>query len=162
MKTRIYVIGLCAFALLIASTAVTMSSTANDGKGARALEGSWQVRLTPTSGSPPFDEYMTFTSGGGIIESNNFPFYQSGLTAGPGHGTWQHNGEHQFAFAFRKFLFTPAGQSVGTLKAAGVLTYSTSTDSWSGPANVSICDNFGENCNLIDVTNGDAVRMPTL
>ena len=135
-------------------------TSASEGNGSRALEGTWRVRLTPRSGTPQFDEFMTFTSGGGIVESNNFPFFTLGLTAGPGHGTWEHAGGHTYRFAFSKFLFTPSGQPVGTLKAAGVLTYSPESRTWGGPADVSICDNFGQNCNQIDTTDGAAVHMP--
>jgi hypothetical protein len=135
-------------------------TSASEGNGARALEGTWKVRLTPRSGGPQFDEFMTFTSGGGIVESNNFPFFQMGLNAGPGHGNWEHAGAHSYKFAFSKFLFALSGQPAGTLKAAGVITYSPETGTWSGPANVSICDNLGQNCFTIDTTDGAAARMP--
>ena len=152
-------ITLFAVAVLTAGLVNNLAS-ASEGNGSRALEGSWRVRLTPRSGTPQFDEFMTFTSGGGIVESNNFPFFQLGLTAGPGHGTWEHAGGHTYRFAFSKFLFALSGQPTGTLKAAGVLTYSPSTRTWSGPADVFICDNAGQNCNQIDTTDGAAVRMP--
>ena len=42
----------------------TASGSASNGNGSRALEGSWQVRLTPASNSPQFDEFMTFGVGG--------------------------------------------------------------------------------------------------
>jgi len=135
---------------------------ASEGKGSRALEGSWKVRLTPTSNTPQFDEFMTFAAGGGIVESNNFPFHMlppSGLAAGPGHGTWRYAGAHQFPFTFIKFLFTPQGNAAGTLKVTGTITYSPADDTWSGPATVAICDNQANNCFTIDVTNGQATRI---
>jgi hypothetical protein len=136
-----------------------ISISASNGAGARALEGSWQVRLTPGSDTPQFDELITFAAGGGIVESNNFPFVMMGLSAGPGHGTWRHTGGHNFQFSFLKFLFTPDGFAAGTLKAAGTITYSPVQDTWSGPAKVSICDNQGANCFQIDVTHGQATRI---
>ena len=154
------------FSILMVAAVVTavglfwaVNNSASQGKGARSLEGSWLVRLTPTSTTPPFDEFMTFAAGGGIVESNNFPFYLLGLSSGPGHGTWSHSGDHTFQFTFLKFLFLPNGQASGTLKASGTLSYSTLTDTWSGPATVAICDNQGANCNTIDVTNGAATRI---
>ena len=39
----------------------------------KRLEGTGSVRLTPNSPTPPFEELMTFGSGGEIVESNNFP-----------------------------------------------------------------------------------------
>ncbi len=124
-----------------------------------ALEGSWKVRLTPGSMQPQFDEIMTFSAGGGIVESNNYPFFQLGLTAGAGHGTWSQTGWRRFSFTFIKFLFTPDGAAAGTLKVIGTITYSRSNDTWSGPGTVSICDSMANNCNTIDVTNGQATRI---
>ena len=135
-------------------------SFASHGAGANALEGSWIVRLTPTSNPPAqFDEFMTFSAGGGIVESNNFPFFQLGLTASAGHGTWRYAGRQSFPFTFIKFLYAPTGQGVGTLKVSGTITYSQAEDTWSGPATVAICDNQANNCNTIDVTNGQATRI---
>lgn len=136
-----------------------VQNSASQGKGARSLEGSWLVRLTPLSGGAQFDEFMTFSTGGGIVESNNFAFHTIGLVAGPGHGTWSHNGDQTFAFTFIKFLYLPTGQAAGTLKVSGTLNYNTLGDTWSGPGTVAICDNQGNNCNTIDVTNGAATRI---
>lgn len=132
----------------------------NQGAGSNALVGSWKVRLTPIDPpQPQFDELMTFTQGGGIVESNNFPFFQMGLTAGPGQGTWNYRGKQTFQFTFIKFLYTPAGPAVGTLKVAGTITYSSGNDTWSGPATVSICNNQAEECDSIGTTNGEATRI---
>ncbi len=134
-------------------------SFASPGAGANALEGSWRVRLTPSSPQPQFDEFITFSAGGGIVESNNYPFFLLGLTAGPGHGTWSQTGRRRFPFTFIKFLFTPQGQAAGTLKVTGTITYSRADDTWSGPGTVAICDSMANNCNTIDVTNGQATRI---
>ncbi len=134
-------------------------SFASPGAGAHALEGSWIVRLSPTSGQPQFDGFITFSAGGGIVESNTFPFFQLGLTASPGHGTWASAGHNSFPLTFIKFLFTPHGDPAGTLKVTGTITYSPANDTWSGPATVAICDTMANNCNTIDVTNGQATRI---
>ncbi len=135
-------------------------SFASPGAGANSLEGSWIVRLTPTSNpQAQFDEFMTFSAGGGIVESNNFEFFRLGLTAGPGHGTWSSAGANSFPFTFVKFLFTPFGHPAGTLKVSGTITYSPANDTWNGPATVAICDSMANNCNTIDVTNGQATRI---
>jgi hypothetical protein len=134
-------------------------SFASQGAGAKALEGSWKVRLTPSAPQAQFDELMTFSAGGGIVESNNYPFFQLGLTAGIGQGTWSYAGRQSFPFTFIKFLYTPTGQAAGTLKVTGVIIYSPSDDTWSGPATVAICDTTANNCNTIDVTNGQATRI---
>ncbi len=136
-----------------------IAANAQNQGGGNALEGSWKVRLTPSSGQPQFDELMTFGAGGGIIESNNYPFYQLGLTAGIGQGTWSYAGRQRFPFTFIKFLFAPDGQAAGTLKVSGTITYSRTDDTWSGPATVAICDNQANNCQTIDVTDGEATRI---
>ncbi len=148
----------CLVAALLSAFLIPANAQ-NQNSDGDALLGSWKVRLTPSSPQPQFDEIMTFSAGGGIVESNNFPFFQLGLTAGAGHGTWSQTGRRRFAFTFIKFLFTPQGAAAGTLKAAGTLTYSRSKDTWNGPATVSICDSMANNCNTIDVTNGQATRI---
>ena len=160
MKRNAFTLITLVAAVVFAAGLFNNFTSASEGNGSRALEGTWRVRLTPRSGTPQFDEFMTFTSGGGIVESNNFTFSQLGLSAGPGHGTWEHAGAHTYRFAFSKFLFQLSGLPAGTLKAAGVLTYSPETRTWSGPANVSLCDNLGQNCFQIDTTDGSATRMP--
>ena len=133
---------------------------ANAGKN--ALVGTWLVQLTPQSNdptNPPSQELMTFSSGGTIVESNNFPFSVLGLSAGPGHGTWSFDGEQQYPFTFIKFLFSPAGTAAGTLRVSGTLTYSKSDDTWSGPAVISICDTLADNCIPTGITDGHATRV---
>ncbi|HKP70891.1 MAG TPA: hypothetical protein VJV05_16500 [Pyrinomonadaceae bacterium] len=156
MRTRSIII----VALVVATgILLALNAYSSQGKGSRSLEGSWQVRLTPTSNTAPFDEFMTFSAGGGIVESNNFPFYALGLTAGPGHGTWSYSGDQSADFTFLKFLYLPNGQAAGSLKASGTIAYHVASDTWSGPATVSICDSQGANCNTIDFTNGEATRI---
>ena len=147
---------LIAVAFIAASTNVAM---AQFGSGSNALLGTWKVTLTPDTGAPPFDELMTFTDGGGIVESNNFPFFEVGLSAGPGQGSWSYAGRQRFPFTFVKFLYLPTGQGVGMLKVAGTITYSPTDDTWSGPATVSICDNQISNCVTQGVTDGRARRL---
>ena len=159
MRSRFITLMVVPVVVIAAGLFLAVHNSASQGKGARSLEGSWIVRLTPTSSTPPFDEFMTFAAGGGIVESNNFPFHLMGLSAGPGHGTWSYAGDHTFQFAFLKFLFLPNGQASGTLKASGTISYSVVSDTWSGPATVAICDNQGGNCNTIDITNGAATRI---
>ncbi|HVF29619.1 MAG TPA: hypothetical protein VNA22_01565 [Pyrinomonadaceae bacterium] len=162
MKFRYTLFAVVVTAIVLIGISNGVTSSASEKGGSRALEGSWQVRLSPTSGSPQFDEFITFAAGGGIVESNNFPFHllpPAGLVAGPGHGTWRYGGAQSFPFTFVKFLFLPNGQAAGTLKVAGTITYSGDTDTWTGPAAVSICNNLAVNCTQIDVTNGQATRI---
>ncbi len=156
MKTK--KIMLVCSAVLITTALIFTVYAQQPGAGTNALVGSWKVRLTPPEPQPQFDEMMTFTPGGGIVESNNFPFFMMGLTAGPGHGTWVYEGRQNYSFTFIKFLYTQTGQAAGTLKVSGTITYSPGTDTWSGPATVSICDP-ADNCNPIGTTTGQAARI---
>jgi len=124
----------------------------------KALEGSWSVKITPNSPTLPFDEFMTFDTGGGIVESNNFPFFALGLAAGPGHGVYEYDEHGRFKFTFTKFLFSPQGQPAGTLHVTGTILHSPTDDSWTGPALVEIFDPAGNGI-LTDTTNGTATRI---
>ena len=141
-----------------ATPASAQSGTMIPQGGCAAIQGSWQVVVTSMS-SPPFNELITFSPGGGIVETNNFPFFILNLSASPGHGTWD-CGAHQTAvFTFYKLLFDPTGAAAGTLKVVGTINYSHHTDTWTSPADISICDNQGQNCSLIDHTNSSASRI---
>jgi len=147
---------------VIVMTALLAAVHANDrGAGAQALVGSWKVRITPVAPpQPQFDELMTFSPGGGIVESNNYPFFQLGLgTPGPGQGSWSYEGNQEFAFTFIKLLYASGGQAAGTLKVIGTINYASENDTWSSPATVSICDNQAENCAVIGTTQGQATRI---
>lgn len=102
---------------------------------------------------------MTFGDGGGIVESNNFPFFQINLAAGPGHGTWKYAGQNRFPFTFIKFLFTPQGAAAGTLKVTSVIQYSPATDTWASQATVVTCDTSVNNCQPLEITQAAATRI---
>ena len=94
-----------------------------------------------------------------MVEANNFPFFTLGLSAGPGHGTWDKAPHQQTVFTFYKLLFDPTGAAAGTLKVVGTINYSRATDTWTSPADVSICDNQGQNCSPIGHTESSASRI---
>lgn len=148
----------CLVAGLLTALFIVVSAQ-NPGGGNTALLGTWKVRLTPGSPQAQFDELITFSPGGGMVESNNYPFFQLGMSASAGHGNWEFTGFNRYRFTFIKFLYTTGGQANGTLKVSGTINYSNLEDSWKGPATVSICDNQANNCNVIDVTNGHATRV---
>lgn len=130
---------------------------ASQGVGSRALEGSWEVRVTSVSNSiPPFDEFITFTSGGGMVETNNaFP----PAAASPGHGYWEYAGHQTFNFTFYKLLFLgPQGQFTGRLRVRGSIVLQ-GRDAWTGlPATVDFLDPAG-NVTLSDTTTAEATRI---
>jgi len=152
----------CLVAALLTAFLIPVNAQIQDGGNnaprADALLGSWRVRIIPQT-HPPLDEFMTFSAGGGIVESNNFAFFQIGLAAGPGHGTWRYAGRNRFPFTFIKFLFTPEGAAAGTLKVTSVINYSPATDTWSSQATVVTCDTMVNNCMPLDITQGQATRI---
>ncbi len=151
----------CLVAALLTAFLIPVNAQIQDGCNnaprGDALLGTWRVRITPNA--LPLDELMTFSTGGGIVESNNFAFFQIGLAAGPGHGTWRYAGRNRFPFTFIKFLFTPEGAAAGTLKVTSVITYSPRNDTWSSEATVVTCDTMVNNCMPLDITNGHATRI---
>lgn len=151
-------------ALLTTAFLIPVNAQIQDGGNnvprADALLGTWKVRVAGTQTTlPPLDEFMTFSAGGGVVESNNFPFVQIGLAAGPGHGTWRYAGRNRFPFTFIKFLFTPKGEPAGTLKVTSVIHYSPSSDTWSSQATVVTCDTNVNNCMPLEITQGHATRI---
>ena len=86
------------------------------GKGARALEGSWNALVTFTdcvTGLPiraPFPAMHTYMQGGTLHE---FGIGSAPLTRGPGHGTWEYVGEGAFTSVLRWFRFNADGSYAG-------------------------------------------------
>jgi hypothetical protein len=95
------------------------------GPSAPQLEGTWEVTVTPDGGAPIVD-LATFTSGGGMINSDPDPNLSTG------HGTWTKNGGNEFGVTFVHFL-SDQGAPLGTLKVRAEMRLDTSTDTLSGP-----------------------------
>ena len=94
-------------------------------EAAPALEGSWEITVTPAGGSPIVD-LATFSRGGGLINSDPDP----NLSAG--HGTWVKTGGSEFAVTFVHFL-SDQGAALGTVKVRAVIQLDKQTDTFSGP-----------------------------
>ena len=162
MKSK-FAMALTALVIVVALLAATVNqSQAAKGVGSKALEGSWDIRLTSASNSiPPFDELITFTSGGGMVETNNaFP----PAAASSGHGTWEFAGDQTFKFTFYKLLFLgPQGQFTGRLRVRGTIVLN-GPDSWTGlPATVDLLDPAGNVIpNTTDFVSAEATRIAVL
>lgn len=90
-----------------------------------SVEGSWEVTVLPNGGDAIVD-MATFTSGGGIINTDPDPNLSTG------HGTWVRTGGDEFAVTFVHFL-SDGGAPLGTLKVRAVMQVDRSTDTFSGP-----------------------------
>jgi len=111
---------------LMAATGTQFSARA-DGGGASApqLEGSWEITVMPDGGAPIVD-IATFTSNGGLMNSDPDPNLSTG------HGTWVRTGGREFAVTFVHFL-SNQGTALGTLKVRSVIRLDRHSDTFTGP-----------------------------
>ena len=107
-------------ATLIAFTG-TRSNVGAQGAAAPNLEGSWEVTVMPNGGDPIVD-LATFTSGGGIINSDPDPALSTG------HGTWVRIGGDKFGVTFIHLL--PGGDRV---KVRAITQLDQQSNTFSGP-----------------------------
>jgi hypothetical protein len=127
MTTRKTLAALAIAMVITALMAVAGTQFNARGGGATApqLEGSWEVTVMPDGGDPIVD-IATFTSGGGLINSDPDPNLSTG------HGTWVRTGGDEFASTFVHFL-SDQGAALGTLKVRAVGRLDNQTDTFSGP-----------------------------
>jgi hypothetical protein len=107
------------------AAAGTQFNALGGGASAPQLEGTWEVTVMPDGGAPIVD-LATFSSGGGMVNSDPDPNLSTG------HGTWAKNGGNEFGVTFIHFL-SDQGAPLGTLKVRAVTQLDTSTDTFSGP-----------------------------
>ena len=110
-------------ATLIAFTGT--QSNVNAGGAGPDLEGSWEITITP-QGAGPIVDIATFTSGGGMMNTDPDPNLSTG------HGTWVKNGDHEYAVTFVHFL-SNGGAALGTVKVRAVIQLDQQTDTFNGP-----------------------------
>ena len=103
---------------------------AQDGD-AKEFLGAWTTIHTLPFPPNWFREFLTFTSGGGLLETNTFlnlaapqDFSMYGLPkamkASDGMGNWESIGKGRVKVAFRKLLFDGDGGYFGDLKVSGI------------------------------------------
>jgi hypothetical protein len=82
-------------------------SPENHGRSAEIL-GTWsaQVTVNVPPGQPTFPALLTFSAGGGVVETESD-------APGTGLGSWEKIGHHQYQFAFETFIFDNAGKPGG-------------------------------------------------
>lgn len=118
--------------LVIALAVVALIATGGAQLSARAvpssapqLEGSWEITVIP-DGADPIVDLCTFTTGGGLTNSDPDPNLSTG------HGTWVKTGDDEFTVTFIHFL-SDQGTQLGTLKVRAVIQLDKHTDTLSGP-----------------------------
>lgn len=115
------------------------------GKGARALEGSWSVTMTTrncATGAPlnTFAKMVTFTQGGTAQEDSTG---SAPLPRASGHGTWRHEGEHQFSYTNQFFRFNSDGSYLSLTRARFQVEMDETGDNYTGTATIQIFNPAG-------------------
>lgn len=143
-------------ATLIFFLLVTTGLNAESPKPANPvhIEGTWLFNVTPDDNSPPpFIGLVTFSAGGGLVESET----DAQIT---GQGTWVESGRDSIAITIMQFEFVPTGDPTkppvwdGTYVARGTLKYNPANHQLSGAFTVSFYDTNG---NLVFTGNATLV-----
>jgi hypothetical protein len=102
-----------AASLLVLATVSTVFPASGQSNGSRALEGAWEVKVTPNPGGPPnlsaFETLITYVNGT-TIEYNGQPAFS------PAMGEWSYAGKGTFDVTWLKPIHNPQGQRLGTVK----------------------------------------------
>ena len=102
-------------------------------------EGSWIITVKyddPTVA--PFHALITYSAGGGLVESDQ--------GNPPGHGAWVSTGANTFAFTFVTFLYDANRNPTGTMKVREAASLSEAGDAYTGAGTI---DLFDVNGNLL-------------
>lgn len=171
-------------AALVLSTAAGWA-TANDHFSRRseapdALEGTWQVRVTPyVCGSDPIvsfpqfavDSYLTFGARGTLVETVSNPRFMTGQRS-PGHGSWERVGRRTYTAAFQAFIHfstepaTPTSHVRGTqrvdqeIELVDADRWNSTANRWTSIAVVTFRDISGNRVPPSGCAIAEAVRMP--
>lgn len=114
-----------------AAVSLAQPASAQDGDVREFLGGWTTIHSLPF---PPnwFREFLIFSSGGGVHETNTFLNNASNLdfsgfglprsvSASDGLGTWERVGPRKLSVVFRKLLFDGARNYIGDLKVTGTV-----------------------------------------
>ena len=125
------------------------------------ITGTWRIFVDPEpspAGDPPsFYAYATFNSEGTLIQSSSDPLEGSR----PGHGVWRKTGKDELKAVFEKFVeFNPVTQQPGifVFRIEEVITL-TGANSYKGLGKVSICNNAGQECQILGTARTQSNRL---
>jgi hypothetical protein len=128
-----FVAALTALAVPSAAAARPVKAHHRDHAHAARIVGTWSAQVTP-DGAPPLQALLTFTRGGGVIETESD-------APGTGQGSWKRIAPDRFAFAFQTFIFSPTGEPGGHVVVRSVVTLTNAT--LSGPFKFDVFDPAG-------------------
>ncbi len=138
------VIGVVAICVLIAGAACSKSAPPGATPKTPSLEGGWRSHVTFTSGpfkGVPFQFLITYSAGGGMVESSNFDEVPP---VPPAYGSWGKTGANTFKNTYI-FWTTKGDASKGwTFSGSGILnediTLSAAGDSYTSTIHYQLYD----------------------
>ena len=131
----------------------------DEGRGSRAIEGTWNVLVTIRNcetGAPvaTFKAMNIFIQGGSVIDTNAAPT----ATRGPGFGSWEFVGDHDFRSTLRFYIYNPDGSFAGVRRLAQVYSMGADNNSWESTVAITVFDAAG---NMIATACGTAIASRT-
>jgi hypothetical protein len=114
------------------------------GKGSRAIEGTWMATVTIRNcetGAPvaSFKAMDLFIQGGSVVDTNAAP----PSTRGPGMGSWEFLGDHEFTSTLRFFLYNPDGTFAGVRRIAQNITIGADNNTWESTVGITVFNPAG-------------------
>jgi hypothetical protein len=103
--------------------------------------GGWEVTGTPATGTPG-KLLVVFTSGGGVLRSNQNDFNPNSL-ASPSYGSWTRLGNAEIGITVRNFRYSSNGTPIGTSKIRVRVTLNNAADQFSGRGETQLLDLSG-------------------
>lgn len=119
------------------------SSRLTLSQSSTGLEGSWIVDVSLNGAPQPFKSLITFTRGGGLVETDAAAFSPPIASASPAHGTWMRDREREFAFTFLKLLFDAQGNFIGTMKLHSAVKLERGSNQYTDKFKIEISDPNG-------------------
>jgi hypothetical protein len=116
----------------------------NEGRGSRAIEGTWDVVVTIRNcetGAPvaTFKAMDMFIQGGSVVDTNAAP----PSTRGPGFGSWEFVGDHEFRSTVRFYMYNPDGSFAGVRRLAQTYSVSVDNNSWESTVGITVFNPAG-------------------
>ena len=143
MKRRIpiTIAGLLLVAAVAAAAGLSSASSAASSAEGLQLDGTWMVtvtRINPPPGlAPTFKSLMSYTRGGGMIETSNTGTTRRGAAL----GQWERIGNNLFATSMWLFRFDPAtGSSLGTQEIDRTMRLAADGESFTAVAVIHVFD----------------------
>ena len=118
--------------LLIAAGAVSLTAFASVDDGPKKLPGSWNVAVVSDL-QGPFPGLLTFNEDGGMVGDPPPTPLES-----TSHGNWIRTGPRAIAYTFVALITNDQRVVVAKLKVVSALKYEASTDTWSGPYQLTV------------------------